>query len=46
MKVVTSTFRHIMGLRGALLAWPGSGLSGTRTPHGKTVSSTTHQIMT
>src|SRR5262245_10483536 len=42
--VVAITLAPMRGLTGALGAWPGSGLSGTWTPQGRTANSTTHQI--
>lgn len=41
--VVAANFKRSRGLAGALCTWPGSGSSGGRTPHGRTVNSTIHQ---
>lgn len=46
MMLVMAALRQRSGRSGALVAWPGSWLSGTLTPHGRTAKNTVHQMIT
>gem|GEM_PF-6337288 len=45
MRLVIAALRQSIGRWGALVAWPGSCVSETRTPQGRTAKNTNHQII-